>query len=150
MFERKWEYPIDDETYDIDTIPSNRSIREALQDIEAQSLNLVVDKLEQAKEMGSTITHASDSTTKKGVGQFMVQGLHVGQESPFPLPILQIHGETTNDIALQIDMGFEVLATIRDVKVEEIYKLGTSLICFRGTTMFFELNFYQSMESTPL
>ncbi|MCP4354868.1 MAG: hypothetical protein GY793_04400, partial [Proteobacteria bacterium] len=56
------------------------------------------------------ITHASDSTTKKGVGQFMVQGLHIGQGLPFPLPILPICGETTQDIALKVDMGFEILA----------------------------------------
>ena len=67
--------------------------------------------------------HASDSTTKKGVGQFIVQGLHVGQDCPYPLPILSIHGETTEDIAMQVDMGMEMVAAVRGVKVEEIYKL---------------------------
>ena len=53
----------------------------------------------------------------------MVQGLHVGQDNPFPLPILPIHGETTEDIAMQVDMGFEILASVRGVSVEEVYKL---------------------------
>ncbi|KAI9548371.1 hypothetical protein NQZ68_010593 [Dissostichus eleginoides] len=69
------------------------------------------------------ITYASDSNPKKGVGQFMVQGLHVGQDSPFPLPILPIHRETTEDIAMQLDMGFEILASVRGVSVEDVYKL---------------------------
>ena len=105
MFQRRWKTSNDfDEAFDIDTVPTNRNIRTALQQIEAQSLCLVVDKLEDEKQKGKMITHASDSTTKKGVGQFMVQGLHVGQDNPFPLPILPVHGETTEDIAMQVDM----------------------------------------------
>ncbi|QQP38893.1 Hypothetical protein FKW44_019596 [Caligus rogercresseyi] len=50
-------------------------------------------------------------------------GLHVGQDSPFPLPILSIHRETTEDIAMQVDMGFEILASVRGVSVEDVYKL---------------------------
>ena len=81
MFDRKWkifgEY---DEIFDMDTAPSSSNIRIALQEIEAQSLSLVVDKLEEEKVTGKMITHASDSTTKKGVGQFVVQGLYIGQD----------------------------------------------------------------------
>ena len=124
MFGRKWKSPGDcHELFDIDTVPTNRSLRTALQQIEAQSLSLVVDKLEDEKQKGRMITHASDSTTKKGVGQFIVQGLHVGQNTPFPLPILPIHGETTHDIAMQVDMVFEILASVRGVSVEDVYKL---------------------------
>ena len=57
------------------------------------------------------------------MGQFIVQGLHVGQDCPYPLPILSIHGETTEDIAMQVDMGMEMVAAVRGVKVKEIYKL---------------------------
>ncbi|KAJ8411822.1 hypothetical protein AAFF_G00154600 [Aldrovandia affinis] len=53
----------------------------------------------------------------------MVQGLHVGQDNPFPLPILPIHGETTQDIAMQVDIGFEILALVRGVSFEDVYKL---------------------------
>ena len=124
MFGRRWKKPGEsDDTLDIDTVPTNKNIRAALQQIEVQSLSLVVDMLEEEKQKGKMITHASDSTTKKGVGQFMVQGLHVGQDIPFPLPILPIHGETTEDIAMQVDMGFEILASVRGVGVEDVYKL---------------------------
>ncbi len=103
MFGRRWRNPGEcGEFFYIDTVPTNRNIRTALQQIEAQSLSLVVDKLEDEKQKGRMITHASDSTTKKGVGQFVVQGLHVGQDNPFPLPILSIHGKTTEDIAMQV------------------------------------------------
>ena len=55
----------------------------ALLQIEAQSLFLGVDTLEDEKQKGKMLTHESESTTKKCVGQLMVQGLHVGQENPF-------------------------------------------------------------------
>jgi hypothetical protein len=120
MFGRNWKSPADSVEY---TVPTARNIRTALQQIEAQSLCLVVDKVEEEKQKGKMITHASDSTTKKGAGQFMVQGLHVGQNNPFPLPILSIHGETTEDIAMQVDMGFEILASVRGVSAKEVYSL---------------------------
>ena len=53
----------------------------------------------------------------------MVQGLHIGQENAFPLPILPIYGEQTKDIAMQVDMGFEILALVRGVSVKELYSL---------------------------
>ena len=34
----------------------------------------------------------------------------MGQETRFDLPILPVFGETTEDIALQFDMGMELLA----------------------------------------
>ena len=40
-----------------------------------------------------------------------------------PLPILPIHGVTTEDIAFQVDMGFEILALVKGVSVEDVYKL---------------------------
>jgi hypothetical protein len=123
LFDRKWKTNQSEEVLDVDTAPNNRNIRTANQMIESQSLSLTVDDLEQKKKEGRMITHASDSTTKRSVGQFMVQGIHVGQETPFPLPILPIHGEKTEDIAMQVDMGFEILAAVRRVKAEEIYSL---------------------------
>ncbi len=66
MFDRKWKKSVEyDETFDIDTAPAHKCITEALREIEAQSLSLVVDKLENEKQKGKMITHASDSTTKK-------------------------------------------------------------------------------------
>ena len=91
MFGRKWKNPEgSEESFDIHTLPNIRNIRIALQQIETQSLSLVVDMLMMEKEKGRMVIHASDSTTKKGVGQFIVQGLHVGQDCPYPLPILTL------------------------------------------------------------
>eukprot|EP00731_Ephydatia_muelleri_P017622 Em0010g720a len=124
MLGRKWKNPEDsEESFDIDTLPNIRNIRIALQQIEAQSLSLVVDMLMMEKEKGRMVTHASDSTTKKGVVQFIVQGLHVVQDCPYPLPNLSIHGETTEDIAMQVDMRMELVAAVRGMTVEEMYKL---------------------------
>ena len=124
MLGRKWKNPEDsEESFDIDTLPNIRNIRIALQQIEAQSLSLVVDMLMMEKEKGRMVTHASDSTTKKGVVQFIVQGLHVVQDCPYPLPNLSIHGETTEDIAMQVDMRMELVAEVRGMTVEEMYKL---------------------------
>ena len=58
------------------------------------------------------ITAAIDSTTKKGVGQFATQGLSIGRNTPFPLPLLPICGESTEDVASQVAMGMEVLAAV--------------------------------------
>ena len=139
MFNRNWKAHDESEVIDINTVPNKRNIREANKLIEAHSLSLVVDELQARKEEGRMVTHAMDSTTKKGVGQFAVAGIHIGQESCFPLPVLPIHGETTEDIAmqvvplysfnsfksflLQVDMGFEVLAAVRGVPVKEVYSL---------------------------
>ena len=124
IFDRNWKKgDLEENIYDRDTMPDKRSMRGALNLIEAQSLSLVVDKMEEEKRSGRMLTHAIDSTTKKGVGQFAAQGIHIGQDSPFPLPILSIDGESTEDIAMQVDMGFEILAAVRGVKVEEVYSL---------------------------
>ena len=55
------------------------------------------------KEDGRMITAAIDSTTKKGVGQFATQGLSIGRNTPFPLPLAffsaaEMH--STPDVAL--------------------------------------------------
>ena len=42
--------------------------------------------------------------------QFMVLGLHIGQDLQLDLPILSIYGETTDDIVVQVDMVIQVLA----------------------------------------
>eukprot|EP00731_Ephydatia_muelleri_P029072 Em0020g716a len=100
MFGRKWKNPEgSEESFDIDTLPNIRNIRIALQQIETQSLSLVVDMLMMEKEKGR------------------MDRLSL----PSPLPILSIHGETTENIAMQVDMGMEMVAAVRGVKVEEIY-----------------------------
>ena len=39
------------------------------------------------------------------------------------MPLINISGETTKDIALQIDQGFHCLAVSRGIPVEQVYKL---------------------------
>lgn len=124
FFGRTWKIPgEDDERFDIDTMPHEKNIREMLKMLEAQSLDLLVDRMVQAKAEGRTLTHYTDSTTKKHVGAFNAQGIHIGKDNPFPLPILSIEGVTTEDIAMQIYMAFSLLSAVRGVEESEIYKL---------------------------
>ena len=75
------------------------------------------------KEDGRMITAAIDSTTKKGVGQFATQGLSIGRNTPFPLPLLPICGESTEDVTAQVAMGMEVLAVVKGIPAREVYQL---------------------------
>ena len=95
MFNVGWKEHDEGETIDIDTMPHHRNIFDKLKLIEAQSLSLIVDEMVAQSESGRMITHAIDSTTKKRVGTFACQGIHVGQNVLFPLPLLEICGEKT-------------------------------------------------------
>ena len=108
--------------FDCDTAPTARNVRTALQLQEVEGLARSVEKVQEGKQAGRAITHDGDSTTKRGAGQFIVQGLNVGQETRFDLPILPVFGETTEDIALQCDMGMEILAACKGTTAKEIYK----------------------------
>ena len=124
LFDRNWcEQEKEKNTDTRDMLPSLRSIQEALSLIETQALSQTVDKMVEGRGKGRMITHAIDSTTKKGLGQFATQGIHVGRDSALPMPLINISGETTKDIALQIDQGFHCLAVSRGIPVEEVYKL---------------------------
>ena len=107
----------------VDTMPHKKNIREMMKMLEAQSLDLLVDRMEEGKKQGRTLTHYTDSSTKKHVGTFNAQGIHIGKGNPFPLPILSIEGETEEDMAMQIDMAFSLLAAVRGVEVKDIYDL---------------------------
>ena len=124
LFERDWKMEDDDPSaLDWDTVPTARRIREALQLQEVEGMARVVDQVEEGKEQDRAIVHASDSTTKKSAGQFVVQALDVGQTTQFDLPILPIYGETAEDIAKQVDMGLEILAASKGKTSKEIYNL---------------------------
>jgi hypothetical protein len=124
LFERSWKLQSEDtEVYDNDTMPSKGNIRDKLTLIETQSLSLVADEMVNRSNEGRMITHAIDSTTKKNVGTFATQGIHIGQEAPLPLPLMGIVGESTNDVALQIDFAFEVLAATKGTEAKELYKM---------------------------
>ena len=68
------------------------------------------------------ITHATDSTTKKGVGQFAVACIHIDQNVPFPLPLIPVSGESTKDITDQCSLMFQILAAVSDKSGKEIYE----------------------------
>ena len=123
MFNMKWKEHVEEEIIDIDTMPHKRNIFDKLKLIEAQSLSLVAEEMSIQSESGRMLTHAIDSTTKKRVGTFACQGVHIGQNSPLPLPLLNICGETTDDIAMQTDFAFEILSAVHAKPKEEIYKM---------------------------
>ena len=82
MFGRHWKESNEKEdTFSIDTAPDKLKLIEKLRQLEAQSLNMVVEEMHSGKEEGNIITHISDSTTKRGVGQFIgpVSGLLLSQ-----------------------------------------------------------------------
>ena len=104
-------------------MPRYRNIHNKNKLIVAKSLSLVVDEMVLRSSEGRMLTHAIDSTTKRRVGTFACQGIHVGQNVPLPLPHLQICGETTEDIAHQTDFAFEILEAVTGKRKEDIYKL---------------------------
>ena len=90
----------------------------------------MVDMLVKGKEEGKMITHASDSTTKPKVGQFIGQGIHIGQNSALPLPLLPICGEKKEDIAAQLGMGLEILSACSIVPVEQLARQVETLLTY--------------------
>lgn len=129
MFGRKWKKAEESkENFTIDTIPEKSRILEALRQIEAQSLNLVVHKMVEEKEAGAMVTLASDSTTRKQVGKFIGMGLHFGKQSALPLPLMDISGETREDIAEQLGMGIEILSGVSGVNVNDLMAMVDDLL----------------------
>ena len=124
MFDLPWKgHDESKDSFDLDTMPHKRNVLDKMHLIEAQSLSLTVREIQTRSAEGRMITHAIDSTAKRRVGTFASQGIHVGQNVPFPLPLLPICGESTEDIALQTDFAFEVLQAVTGEKKEDIYKL---------------------------
>ena len=120
MFGRTWIKAGESKTITKDSLPEKMTIVEALRQIEAQSLSLMVGAMEAGKEEGSMITLASDSTTRRDVGKFIGMGLHIGKEGSLPLPLLGIGSETKEDIALQLSMGVELLSICSGRSVKEL------------------------------
>ena len=74
MFKRNWKKSDEKkDSFDIDTAPDKIRLLEKVRQIEAEALCLVVEEIKKGKEQGHMVTHASDSTTKRGVGQFIGQ-----------------------------------------------------------------------------
>ena len=123
LFNRKWKmFDEDNEKYDLDTLPHPRNMRNVDELIEAKSLACISKEIEESSQSGRMITHATDSTTKKGVGQFAVAGIHIGQNVPFPLPLIPVSGETTKDIADQCSLMCKILAVVSEKSEAEVYE----------------------------
>ena len=122
MFGLGWkEFDEDSEVIDLDTLPDRRNIREKLDLLEVETLARAGDRVSEAAEEGKMITHAIDSTTKRRVGTFATQGIGIGRDRPMPLPLINIAGESTEDIARQVDFGMEVVAAVRGKEAKEVY-----------------------------
>ena len=104
LFDRNWrEQEKTEKGEDLrDIMPSIRGIRDAMGLLETEALASTVDMMEKGNAKGKMITHAIDSTTKRGIGQFATQGIHIGRDSALPLPLINICGESTEDIAMQV------------------------------------------------
>ena len=104
IFDRNWnEQEMTEKRMDLrDMMPSIRGIRDAMGLLETEALASTVDMMEKGQAKGKMVTHAIDSTTKRGIGQFATQGIHIGRDSALPLPLINICGESTEDIALQV------------------------------------------------
>ena len=96
-------------------------MRTAVRQIETKGISCMIDKVKEAKSDGRMITHATDSTTKKRIGQFAGAGIHIGQNVPFPLPLFPICGEKTQDIAEQCNLVFEILAVVDGMSAADLY-----------------------------
>ena len=95
MFGRSWKNPDDQtESFDSDIVPTTRNIRMALQLQEVEGMARTVELIQEENDKGRTVTHASNSTTKKDAGQFIVQAFHIGQSTQIDLPILPIYSES--------------------------------------------------------
>ena len=121
MFGRQWKLHDEDAVVDLDTLPGIPNIHDKVKLLEVETLALAGAKLSEAKAQGHMITHCIDSTTKKRVGTFATQGIGINRNCPVPLPLISIAGETKEDIARQVDFGFEVLAAVQKREVKEVY-----------------------------
>ena len=119
-FDRKFKQldDCDKKYYDQNTLPSIKMVRAMTERIEAQGLASEASEIITRKTSSVTITHASDSTTKKAVGKFHVSGIHINQQKPLPLPVVPVAGESREDIAEQAALGFHILAAACNPPIE--------------------------------
>ena len=119
--EEKSDVTDEDREFDSNTLPTRKNMRKMLKNMEAYSFKLVGDKVIEAKTCGATITHATDSTTRKYVGSFAPAGLHINRNEYLPLPTLPIGTETTENVAESIAVEFKLLEAASGYSAEELY-----------------------------
>ena len=124
MFKRNFKLLTDNENSEIvqDTLPDVKMVHRMAERVEAHGLDAIQSEIEQRHKAGDTITHASDSTTKKFIGKFAVSGSHVNKELALPLPTVPVAGEVRSEMAEQVALGFQILAAASGKTPEEIYK----------------------------
>ena len=130
LFGRKWKLPSvehsekgdQESTFDADTLPTARNIREMLNKVEALSLKQVGDRVIEADSEGATITHATDATTRKVVGTFAPAGVHINKDEYLPFPTLPLSSETTQNIAQSIEVDFKLIGAASGHSAEILYK----------------------------
>ena len=89
--------------------------------VEAKSLKLIAEKLVSVKKTEDVVTHATDSTTRKKVGCFAPQGLHINRNLYLPLPTMEIASETTHNVSESVVTGFKILEAASDHSAEDLY-----------------------------
>ena len=63
----------EESSFDLNTLPHPRNMRYVDELIEAKSLACISKEIEKASQAGRMITHATDSTTKKGLVNLLLQ-----------------------------------------------------------------------------
>ena len=111
----------EDEQYDNNTLPTRKAIRYMMDRVEAKSLKLIAEKLVSVKKTEDVVTHATDSTTRKKVGCFAPQGLHINRNLYLPLPTMEIASETTHNVSESVVTGFKILEAASDHSAEDLY-----------------------------
>ena len=124
---RKYKYKkvvVDDSVENItdqDTLSTRSTARKKLNQTNVMSLNLVADRLVEAKSEEATLTHVTDSTTRKHVGSLAPAGIHVNTDEYIPLPTLNIASEITANIADGIHTDFKILAAASRRESSDLY-----------------------------
>ena len=129
LFGRKWKLPSEDKnddddeesTFDADTLPITKNQRIMVNKIEAYCLKLIGDRVIKADSEGATITHATDATTRKIVGTFAPQGLHINNKEFLALPTLQLSSETTDNITDSVIVDFKMIEAASGHSAESLY-----------------------------
>ena len=127
MFGRNWKLPSCDtedseSVIDDDTLPSEQSIKAALNKIEAGSCKLIADRIVEANSEGKVFTHATDSTTRARTGCYATAGVHINNDEYLPFHTMPMGSESTDNIGDGVITNFELIAAASDYTAAELYE----------------------------
>ena len=74
------------------------------------------------KAEDKTVTHSTNSTSRKKVGTYATSGLHINKDQYLTLPTMNLSSETTENIADGVAMSFEILSAASDLDANDLYK----------------------------